>query len=668
MAGQGDLVKLTEGSSIVINGAGKSHITLTDSDNDSSDKTDGYAADNTLSFKVTVLPTHGTLKLNGVDVTVNQVISKADLDSGKLTYVHNGSENYTDNFTIVPVDDANVVSTSNNTDANANPPAGNPTNQASEGTPKVIDISVNPLNDAPTFVSIAEPGYGSVPALKEGTEFTIWGATYSGGTYGTGSGTAMAQIGKDHYLVYQDSDNTSEQRQYRITTATQYGVLTAGGRVLGVGSVFTQAELDGGQVKYKHGGGEQFDDKFEYVVSDGDYGANQNTTNNGTAFAQGTAITPSEYRIRLERSNDKPTISTSHTGLFVVDSSAPANAKTLPSITLADIDLADGVQAGETNFVQVKVEFLDNTNAAYTNGVLHFTATTGVTLIGSNDGSSLTFQGELADVQAALNQITARTNGIDADLSNLKIKVTVDDRLRDAGGNFNSGVNGGVLNQDGTTPNDTFNTASITINVAASDKNDPPTVTVAAGPIVVNEDVRTLINTAITTYTDPDAFDSTANSITLSVTNGKLYFHSSNNTVTGGAGATGVGTGSVTLTGTKLQLDTALANLRYLSNTDYNGNDVLTVTVTDGGKNGLDGSDNSGGGSNTGTVNIAILPVNDAPTVTLPGANGYHAITGGSYEFSTANGNAISIADAKDFPIPDNRGSRMGWIPTSVSP
>lgn len=239
VAGQGEVVKLNEGATIVLNGSSKNHITLVDSDNDSSDKTSGYAADNTLSFKVTALPTHGTLKLNGVDVTVNQLISKADLDSGKLTYIHDGSENYTDNFTIVPLDDAGVASTSSNLDANTNLPSTNPTNQASEGALKVINISINPLNDAPTFVGKAEPGINGSPALKEGGEFTIWGATYSGGTYGTGSGTATPASGKDHYLVYQDSDNSSEQRQFRITTAPKYGTLTANGRTLGVGSVFT---------------------------------------------------------------------------------------------------------------------------------------------------------------------------------------------------------------------------------------------------------------------------------------------------------------------------------------------------------------------------------------------------------------------------------------------
>ena len=84
----------------------------------------------------------------------------------------------------------------------------------------------------------------------------------------------------------------------------------------------------------------------------------------------------------------------------------------------------------------------------------------------------------------------------------------------------------------------------------------------------------------------------------------------------------------------------------------------MTVTVTDGGKNGLDGDDTSGGGTNTGTVNIAILPVNDTPTVTLPGANGYHAITGGSYVFFGAT--AISIADAKDFSNSGQPGQQDG--------
>ena len=673
VAGQGDPVKLTEGSSIVINGAGKTHIALNDGDNAASDKTDGYAADNALSFMVTALPAYGELWLNGVKQTAaGFVVTQAELNAGKLEYRHGGSENYTDSFTIVPLDNANVASTLNNSNANAHAPATDPTNQSSTGAATIIQIGINPLNDAPTYVDKAEPGYGGKPALKEGGEFTLWGAdSYTSGSYATGSGSAVVPVGKDHYLIYQDSDNSSEQRQYRITAAPKYGTLTVDGQVLGVGSVFTQADLDSGKVKYKHGGGEQFDDKFEYVVSDGDYTSNAGTSNNATAALQGNSITPSEYRIRLERSNDKPIITgPANDYLMVIDSSNPTNAKAFPSIELTDTDLSDGVQVGEFDFVQVTVEFLDASNALYDNGVLQFESGFnpaaqgyGVIVTDGVGDNKLVFQGKRADVEAALAKVQARTNGTDADIDTLKIKITIDDRLRNDSGTLTGSANGGALNQDGTAPNDTFNTASITFKVAASDRNDPAIVTVPAAPIVVNEDVRThLTGGSAISYTDPDAFDSTSNTITLSVSHGSLYFAASGNTVTGGAtvSAGAVGSATVTLTGTKTQLDIALANLYYQGKTDYNGADSLSVTANDGNKNGQDGTDNSGSGSSSGTVAIYIRPVNDAPTLTLPNENNYQSITGGSYTFSSGNGNAIVIADAKDFSNSGQPGQQDG--------
>ena len=668
VAGQGDPVKLTEGSSIVINGAGKTHIALNDGDNAASDKTDGYAADNALSFMVTALPAYGELWLNGVKQTAaGFVVTQAELNAGKLEYRHGGSENYTDSFTIVPLDNANVASTLNNSNANAHAPATDPTNQSSTGAATIIQIGINPLNDAPTYVDKAEPGYGGKPALKEGGEFTLWGAdSYTSGSYATGSGSAVVPVGKDHYLIYQDSDNSSEQRQYRITAAPKYGTLTVDGQVLGVGSVFTQADLDSGKVKYKHGGGEQFDDKFEYVVSDGDYSANQSGS-----FVQGATPIASEYRIKLERSNDKPIITgPANDYLMVIDSSNPTNAKAFPSIKLTDTDLSDGVQVGEFDFVQVTVEFLDASNALYDNGVLQFESGFnpaaqgyGVIVTDGVGDNKLVFQGKRADVEAALAKVQARTNGTDADIDTLKIKITIDDRLRNDSGTLTGSANGGALNQDGTAPNDTFNTASITFKVAASDRNDPAIVTVPAAPIVVNEDVRThLTGGSAISYTDPDAFDSTSNTITLSVSHGSLYFAASGNTVTGGAtvSAGAVGSATVTLTGTKTQLDIALANLYYQGKTDYNGADSLSVTANDGNKNGQDGTDNSGSGSSSGTVAIYIRPVNDAPTLTLPNENNYQSITGGSYTFSSGNGNAIVIADAKDFSNSGQPGQQDG--------
>lgn len=42
--------------------------------------------DAALNLKVTSLPVNGLLKLNSVDVTLNQIISFADIDSGLFTY------------------------------------------------------------------------------------------------------------------------------------------------------------------------------------------------------------------------------------------------------------------------------------------------------------------------------------------------------------------------------------------------------------------------------------------------------------------------------------------------------------------------------------------------------------------------------------------------------
>ena len=56
--------------------------------------------DAALNLKVITLPTIGTLQLNAVNVTLNQIISFADIDSGLFTYIpDNGTQvGYTDPF------------------------------------------------------------------------------------------------------------------------------------------------------------------------------------------------------------------------------------------------------------------------------------------------------------------------------------------------------------------------------------------------------------------------------------------------------------------------------------------------------------------------------------------------------------------------------------------
>ncbi len=533
----GERVFGAEGETISITEA---HIVLTDADRLSS--AGGYAVDNVLSFRITTVPSHGGLYLGSTLVTDGTVISAADLSAGRLEYRHDGSENHTDAFTLVPFDDQGVGED-----------GVTATNQASVGTPLIVPITLTPVNDAPEFTG-RQDLTGS-RAVREGSITTIWGAADYSGT--NGEGAADLRTDDVGYLVYQDPDNTTEQRQYRITTAPVNGVLLLGGTALSTGSVFTQDDLDAGRVQYRHNGSETSSDSFSYVVSDGDYSANETTS-----FTQGTPADPATYAIEILPANDPPTITVS-TGRLTVDSAV--TPVSLPAITLADPDVGGDMRLGEQDFIQVRVEFLDDQENPY--GVLSFSGDdvpTGVTIIGATEGSSLVFQGSLADVQAALGHVQARlAAGTDPNSDAYAITISVDDRLRDDVGNLTNGANGGPVNEDGSAVDDTNNVASVTIRVAASSRNDPPVIT-PPDPVTAREDIRTQITGL--SFTDVDAFDSNTTTVTLTAAReGRIYFSASGSSLPAGvtlyAGA--VGSSSITLQGTTAALNAALATLYY---------------------------------------------------------------------------------------------------------
>ena len=99
--------------------------------------------------------------------------------------------------------------------------------------------------------------------------------------------------------------------------------------------------------------------------------------------------------------------------------------------------------------------------------------------------------------------------------------------------------------------------------------NDAPINTVP-GPQSVAEDA--ILPIAGVSVAD---IDSSALTTTLSVAHGILN-------VTAGAGVTGNGSASVTITGTAAQINAALAGLAYTGNLDFNGADTLTVATSDG--------------------------------------------------------------------------------------
>ncbi|NCS52426.1 MAG: hypothetical protein GPJ23_08650, partial [Microcystis aeruginosa G13-05] len=83
-----------------------------------------------LTFTISTIPTNGNLQRNGVTLAVNNTFTQADINSGLLSYIHNGGETTSDSFSFTVADGAggNINVTS-------------------------FVITVNPVDDAPTVLN-----------------------------------------------------------------------------------------------------------------------------------------------------------------------------------------------------------------------------------------------------------------------------------------------------------------------------------------------------------------------------------------------------------------------------------------------------------------------------------------------------------------------------------
>ena len=219
---------------------------------------------------------------------------------------------------------------------------------------------------------------------------------------------------------------------------------------------------------------------------------------------------------------------------------------------------------------------LATTQLTVGNGTLNVSLAGGATISsGANGSNTLTLSGTQAQINAALATVT--------------YQGTLD---------FNGADALTVLSTDsaGTPLSDTD---VVVINVAAV--NDAPVNTVPAGPIAAVEDVSLPI--AGISVIDVDGNLATTQ---LTVGNGTL-----NVSLAGGATISSGANGSNTLTlsGTQVQINAALATVTYQGTLDFNGADALTVLSTDSAGTPL---------SDTDVVVINVAAVNDAPVNTVP--------------------------------------------------
>ena len=148
--------------------------------------------------------------------------------------------------------------------------------------------------------------------------------------------------------------------------------------------------------------------------------------------------------------------------------------------------------------------------------------------------------------------------------------------------------------------------------------NDAPVNTLPASPISVVEDGSTVVSGL--SVNDVDA-GSGSLAVTLIVANGKLTVQTA---VAGGVTSiTGNGTASVTLTGSRNQINATLANatgLIYLPNANFFGPDTLTMLTNDLGNSGSGGLQ-----SDIDTRAISVEAVNDGPSNTITARAPAHA-------------------------------------------
>ncbi|QDU51614.1 DUF4347 domain-containing protein [Gimesia panareensis] len=176
--------------------------------------------DTLASVKITALETVGALQLSGADVTLNQVISRADIDAGNLTFtpVTNASGSSYDSFGFV-VNDGALESSPSNT----------------------MTVDVTAVNDAPTASD-------NTVTTSEDTPYTFTAVDFN---YSDVEGDSLASV--------------------KITALEIVGALQLSGADVTLNQVISRAEIDAGNLTFNpvaNASGTSYD-SFGFSVSDG---------------------------------------------------------------------------------------------------------------------------------------------------------------------------------------------------------------------------------------------------------------------------------------------------------------------------------------------------------------------------------------------------------------
>jgi len=225
-------------------------------------------------YVIEAVPTSGTLNRLG-NLTVGSTFTQADINSGAVTYRQNGSEGTNDSFTFRVEDQAG-----NSTDSIA------------------FNIAITPVNDAPITVSS-----GPI-TLSEGSALAI----------------------SSNQLLTTDPENQTPITYRLLSRPLDGNLILNGTTTLGIGDTFTQANINSGNLAYRHNGSETTSDVFTYEVSD-------------TPLPTGTPLTRTgRFDIVITPVNDRPVLSTTSPRLIIAGSQPSESQIDGTLLLVTDVD------------------------------------------------------------------------------------------------------------------------------------------------------------------------------------------------------------------------------------------------------------------------------------------------------------------------------------------
>ncbi|RIZ70658.1 MAG: hypothetical protein D0530_07085, partial [Methylococcales bacterium] len=422
-------------------------------------------------------------------------------------------------------------------------------------------MNVTPVNQVPIF--------NSTPlSVNEHTTANLTGSFTSDSTQ-LGSLTGNLQL--------YDGDNTTTQILYRVEQLPINGTLTLNGATLGVGSLFSQADVS--NIKYTPTVAElsaNTTDSVYFTIRDGAGGIIGIDAPAGT-----TANIASWAKLDINILDVNAPISITGTSVSIAEDNAHPNSAVIAPIAISLSDADDPNNLRTLTLTSLPTATFGSLQ--YWNGSSYQTATIGLTFT----------QAQLTDLshpalQFVYNNTTEPTNQngvLMADQSQTSFTVSASD-------------NNGHL---------TASTATATITVNITPVNDAPALTTTT--LTVNQGSANNVITGdasgnILYVTDPDS--NPVNRVYTIVTDATLGYLTLN--------GVRIGRGS-----TFTESDLTTGKLQYNTNDPYSyGTDSISLGVTDG----------NGGSSGTQTLSIFILQTsnsNPTPTLGMSDGNGNNA-------------------------------------------